>query len=312
MSTPEHNRPTSTPLHEEGDVVREGVGDLVTSGSSLEHVVEDKEPRVALVRRNGEGDHFRQDFDSAVDGREGEACEKGTASARPRRIRITSSEARDLSRRPKLCRRSHAEDVREARRMIEVAVGKRKILNPLRSNAKRPKVVKENMENASRVPEQIAGRRSDEGGESPFGIKPLPLAKVVDNDRDAGHDATSSGLVKAGGDLVNRGPNARSSLHYTPEDLENSTPIPPDPPFRALRRLLTLLAALLAGVAAGLIVPVLAGFGERGLAVGIATTALILLGVGIRDRVRDPDGRAGSLFIGAGIVCVFLLIVVLV
>lgn len=184
--------------------------------------------------------------------------------------------------------------------MIEVAVGKRKILNPLRSNAKRPKVVKENMENASRVPEQIAGRRSDEGGESPFGIKPLPLAKVVDNDRDAGHDATSSGLVKAGGDLVNRGPNARSSLHYTPEDLENSTPIPPDPPFRALRRLLTLLAALLAGVAAGLIVPVLAGFGERGLAVGI------------RDRVRDPDGRAGSLFIGAGIVCVFLLIVVLV
>ena len=80
----------------------------------------------------------------------------------------------------------------------------------------------------------------------------------------------------------------------------------------ALRRLLTLLAALLAGVAAGLIVPVLAGFGERGLAVGIATTALILLGVGIRDRVRDPDGRAGSLFIGAGIVCVFLLIVVLV
>ena len=184
--------------------------------------------------------------------------------------------------------------------MIEVAVGKRKILNPLRSNAKRPKIVKENMENASRVPEQIAGRRSDEGGESPFGIKPLPLAKVVDNDRDAGHDATSSGLVKAGGDLVNRGPNARSSLHYT------------DPPFRALRRLLTLLAALLAGVAAGLIVPVLAGFGERGLAVGIATTALILLGVGIRDRVRDPDGRAGSLFIGAGIVCVFLLIVVLV
>ena len=312
MSTPEHNRPTSTPLHEEGDVVREGVGDLVTSGSSLEHVVEDKEPRVALVRRNGEGDHFRQDFDSAVDGREGEACEKGTASARPRRIRITPSEARDLSRRPKLCRRSHAEDVREARRMIEVAVGKRKILNPLRSNAKRPKVVKENMENASRVPEQIAGRRSDEGGESPFGIKPLPLAKVVDNDRDAGHDATSSGLVKAGGDLVNRGPNARSSLHYTPEDFENSTPIPPDPPFRALRRLLTLLAALLAGVAAGLIVPVLAGFGERGLAVGIATTALILLGVGIRDRVRDPDGRAGSLFIGAGIVCVFLLIVVLV
>lgn len=114
--------------------------------------------------------------------------------------------------------------------------------------------------------------------------------------------------MKAGGDLVNRGPNARSSLHYTPEDLENSTPIPPDPPFRALRRLLTLLAALLAGVAAGLIVPVLAGFGERGLAVGIATTALILLGVG----VRDPDGRAGSLFIGAGIVCVFLLIVVLV
>ena len=114
--------------------------------------------------------------------------------------------------------------------------------------------------------------------------------------------------MKAGGDLVNRGPNARSSLHYTPEDLENSTPIPPDPPFRALRRLLTLLAALLAGVAAGLIVP----FGERGLAVGIATTALILLGVGIRDRVRDPDGRAGSLFIGAGIVCVFLLIVVLV
>ena len=106
--------------------------------------------------------------------------------------------------------------------------------------------------------------------------------------------------MKAGGDLVNRGPNARSSLHYTPEDLENSTPIPPDPPFRALRRLLTLLAALLAGVAAGLIVPVLAGFGERGLAVGI------------RDRVRDPDGRAGSLFIGAGIVCVFLLIVVLV
>ena len=196
--------------------------------------------------------------------------------------------------------------------MIEVAVGKRKILNPLRSNAKRPKIVKENMENASRVPEQIAGRRSDEGGESPFSIKPLPLAKVVDNDRDAGHDATSSGLVKAGGDLVNRGPNARSSLHYTPEDLENSTPIPPDPPFRALRRLLTLLAALHAGVAAGLIVPVLAGFGERGLAVGIATTALILLGVGIRDRVRDPDGRAGSLFIGAGIVCVFLLIVVLV
>lgn len=118
--------------------------------------------------------------------------------------------------------------------------------------------------------------------------------------------------MKAGGDLVNRGPNARSSLHYTPEDRENSTPIPPDPPFRALRRLLTLLAALLAGVAAGLIVPVLAGFGERGLAVGIATTALILLGVGIRDRVRDPDGRAGSLFIGAGIVCVFLLIVVLV
>ncbi|MFR6358881.1 MAG: hypothetical protein ACLUNV_04235 [Sutterella wadsworthensis] len=58
--------------------------------------------------------------------------------------------------------------------------------------------------------------------------------------------------------------------------------------------------------------PVLAGFGERGLAVGIATTALILLGVGIRDRVRDPDERAGSLFIGAGIVCVFLLIVVLV
>ena len=104
--------------------------------------------------------------------------------------------------------------------------------------------------------------------------------------------------MKAGGDLVNRGPNARSSLHYTPEDLENSTPIPPDPPFRALRRLLTLLAALLAGVAAGLIVPVLAGFGERGLAVGIATTALILLGVGIRDRVRDPDGRAGSLFNG--------------
>lgn len=102
--------------------------------------------------------------------------------------------------------------------------------------------------------------------------------------------------------------------HFTipPEDLENSTPIPPDPPFRALRRLLTLLAALLAGVAAGLIVPVLAGFGERGLAVGIATTALILLSVGIRDRVRDPDGRAGSLFIGAGIVCVFLLIVVLV
>ena len=96
--------------------------------------------------------------------------------------------------------------------------------------------------------------------------------------------------MKAGGDLVNRGPNARSSLHYTPEDLENSTPIPPDPPFRALRRLLTLLAALHAGVAAGLIVPVLAGFGERGLAVGIATTALILLGVGIRDRVRDPDG----------------------
>lgn len=118
--------------------------------------------------------------------------------------------------------------------------------------------------------------------------------------------------MKAGGDLVNRGPNTRSSLHYTPEDLENSTPIPPDPPFRALRRLLTLLAALHAGVAAGLIVPVLAGFGARGLAVGIATTALILLGVGIRDRVRDPDGRAGSLFIGAGIVCVFLLIVVLV
>ena len=62
--------------------------------------------------------------------------------------------------------------------MIEVAVGKRKILNPLRSNAKRPKVVKENMENASRVPEQIAGRRSDEGGESPFGIKPCLWQKL--------------------------------------------------------------------------------------------------------------------------------------
>ncbi len=119
--------------------------------------------------------------------------------------------------------------------------------------------------------------------------------------------------MKTGGDLAeSTQADRRSTLHYSAEDLENSTPIPPDPPFRAVKQLLALLGALLAGVAAGLIVPVLAGFGERGLAIGIATTALILLGIGIHDQVKDPDNRSGMRFILAGLACVFLLIVVLI
>lgn len=189
--------------------------------------------------------------------------------------------------------------------MIEVAVGKRKILNPLRPNAQRPKVVKKHVQDAAGVPEQIARRRSDEGGKSPFGVKTLPLAEIVDNDRGADHDEFSPSLVKQSG-------GRPSKLNYTPEDLDNAAPIPPDPPLRAVKPLFTLLAALLAGVAAGLVVPVLAGFGERGLAVGIATSALTLLGLGIRDRVRDSRARSGAVLIGAGLLCVFVLVAVLV
>lgn len=197
--------------------------------------------------------------------------------------------------------------------MIEVAVGKRKILNPLRTNAQRLKVVKKHVQDAAGVPEQIARRRADEDRKSPFGIEPLPLAKIVDNDRGADHDESSFSLDKRSAGLARSDAGERrSKLHYTPEDLANAAPIPPDPPIQALKPLLTLLAALLAGVAAGLVVPVLAGFGERGLAVGIATSALILLGLGIRDRVRDPNGKSSALLIGTGLLCVFLLVAVLV
>lgn len=313
MSTPEHNRPAAVPSHKERDVVREGVGDLFTGGSSLEHVVEDDEPRITLGLGDGEGNHLGKNVNASLDRRNGECSEERTAAARTRRVRVTPAQARDLSRRPKFCRRCHAEDIREARRMIEVAVGKRDILNPLRTNAERSKIMKKNVKNPAGVPEQISGRRLDEDRKAPLGVESLPLAEVVDNDRGAVHEHSSQIPVKTGGDLAeSTQADRRSTLHYSAEDLENSTPIPPDPPFRAVKQLLALLGALLAGVAAGLIVPVLAGFGERGLAIGIATTALILLGIGIHDQVKDPDNRSGMRFILAGLACVFLLIVVLI
>ena len=73
--------------------------------------------------------------------------------------------------------------------------------------------------------------------------------------------------------------------------------------------LLGLLGAV--AVAVAFAIPALASFGDRGLALGIASFSLVMLGIGLRERAKDEEGRAGTLPIALGTIGIFLLIAVL-
>ena len=72
-----------------------------------------------------------------------------------------------------------------------------------------------------------------------------------------------------------------------------------------------ILLGLLGAVSIAFAIPALASFGDRGLALGIASFSLVMLGIGLRERAKDEEGRACTLPIALGTIGIFLLIAVL-
>lgn len=72
-----------------------------------------------------------------------------------------------------------------------------------------------------------------------------------------------------------------------------------------------ILLGLLSALAVIFCVPMLVEMGDRGLALGLSILGLGFIAVGVRERTRDPDGRAGTFPMGVGTLCLFFLIAVL-
>ena len=72
-----------------------------------------------------------------------------------------------------------------------------------------------------------------------------------------------------------------------------------------------ILIGLLAAICIAFIIPALASLGDRALALGIASFSLVFLGIGLRERTKDKEGRAGTLPIALGTIGIFVLIAVL-
>lgn len=72
-----------------------------------------------------------------------------------------------------------------------------------------------------------------------------------------------------------------------------------------------ILIGLLAAIGIAFAIPALASLGDRGLALGIASFSLVTLGIGLRERAKDDEGRAGTIPIALGTIGIFVLIAVL-
>lgn len=72
-----------------------------------------------------------------------------------------------------------------------------------------------------------------------------------------------------------------------------------------------ILIGLLAAICIAFIISALASLGDRALALGIASFSLVTLGIGLRERTKDEEGRAGTLPIALGTIGIFVLIAVL-
>lgn len=72
-----------------------------------------------------------------------------------------------------------------------------------------------------------------------------------------------------------------------------------------------LFIGLLVAISIAFAIPALASLGDRGLALSIASFSLVTLGIGLRERAKDKESRAGTLPIALGTIGIFVLIAVL-